>query len=98
ALLALPAIVLAVNCVWNLHYLLSATKRVGVQAHSHTAVGTLIVVALSFLVFFPAGWVGTQMGRHLPGRAGDVAGTGAGLAVQYGVDFILILMLAGLFQ
>jgi hypothetical protein len=97
-LLAFPAIVLAVNCVWNLHYLLSAAKRAGGGAHSDTAVGTLMTVVLSFLVFFPAGWAGPEIGRHIKGPFGDAAGLATALAVQYGVDFLLLLALAELFQ
>jgi hypothetical protein len=51
-----PAIALALSAVWNLHYLLAARRRAGGEAQTGTAVGTLMVVALSFLVFVPASW------------------------------------------
>jgi hypothetical protein len=93
-LLTYPAIALALNAVWNLHYLLSATQRAAGKAQSASAVGTLMVVALSFLVFFPAAWVGMQLGR----RFDEKLAFAAGLAVQYLVDFLLVLVLAKLFQ
>jgi len=96
-----PAIALALNGVWNLHYLLSATKRAGGQGQSASAVGTLMVVALSFLIFFPAGWTSVQIGDHFVergGKPGVVLAAGAFLAVQYSIDFMLVLLLAKLFQ
>jgi hypothetical protein len=71
-LFAYPAIALAFNSVWNLHYLLSATRRAGGQAQSPSAVGTVMVVALSFLVFVPAVWTGRLLARCLSERAGVV--------------------------
>jgi hypothetical protein len=67
---AYPAIALALNSVWNLHYLLSATRRAAGQAQSPSAVGTVMVVALSFLVFVPAVWTGRLLARCLSERAG----------------------------
>ena len=93
---AYPAIVLALNTVWNLHYLLAAAKRAA--GDNITAVGTLIVVALSFLVFYPAGWSMLWLGHHLPENVGISLPLAAGLAVQYGVDMIMILLLSRLFQ
>ena len=117
-----PAIALALNSVWNLHYLLSATRRAAGHAQSPSAVGTLMVVVLSFLVFIPAVWTTRFLARCLSERAGVVLSsdglqglansdawlrflhtgiplTGAGaLAVQYLVDFLLLLALARLFQ
>ena len=96
-----PAIVLALNGVWNLHYLLSATKRTGGRGQSASAVGTLMVVALSFLIFFPAGWTAVQVGDHFVergGKPGLALAAGGFLAVQYLVDFLLVLMLAKMFQ
>jgi hypothetical protein len=96
-----PAIALALNGVWNLHYLLSATKRAGGRVQSASAVGTLMVVALSFLIFFPAGWTAVQIGDHfveLGGKPGVGLAAGGFLAVQYFVDFLLVLMLAKMFQ
>ena len=93
-----PAIVLALNGVWNLHYLLAATKRAGGKAESASPVALLMVVALSFLIFYPAGWTALQVGRHTFGRFSEPLAFGAGLAIQYFVDFLLVLILAKLFQ
>jgi hypothetical protein len=67
---AYPAIALALNSVWNLHYLLSATRRAAGHAQSPSAGGTLIVVLLSFLVFVPAVWTGRFLARILSEKAG----------------------------
>ncbi len=94
-LLAYPAVALAVNAVWNLQYLLSAARRASGRGQSASAAGTLIVVALSFLIFFPAGWTSAWIfDRNL----GFTAAATASLAVQYCVDFLLVWMLARLFQ
>ena len=96
-----PAIALALNGVWNLHYLLAATKCASGRAPSASAVGTLMVVALSFLIFFPAGWTAVQIGDHfvvLGGKPGLAIAAGGFLAVQYLVDFLLVMMLAKMFQ
>ena len=47
--LSYPAVAMAVNAIWNTHYLLSNAHR----SRSTTAVGTLVIVSLSVLVFFP---------------------------------------------
>ena len=60
-----------------------------------------MVVALSFLIFFPAGWTAVQIGDCFvdPGGKPRIAPAfAAGLAVQYVVDFLLVLTLAKLFQ
>jgi hypothetical protein len=54
-----------------------------------------MVVALSFVIFFPAGWTSAQLFDLNLGFAATTAGS---LAVQYFVDFILVLGLAKLFQ
>src|ERR1035441_200906 len=69
---AYPAIALALNSVWNLYYLLSATRRAAGHAQSPSAGGTLMVVALSFLVFIPAVWTTRFLARCLSERAGVV--------------------------
>jgi hypothetical protein len=94
-LLAYPAIALAVNAVWNLQYLLSATQRASGRGQSASAAGALMVVALSFLIFFPAGWTSAWIFDLNLGFTVAAAGS---LAVQYVVDFILVLTLARLFQ
>jgi hypothetical protein len=71
-LFAYPAIALAFNSVWNLHYLLSASRRLASQAQSPSAVGTVMVVALSFLVFIPAVWTGRFLARILSDKAGVI--------------------------
>jgi hypothetical protein len=100
-LFSYPAIALALNGVWNLHYLLSGTRRAGGRAQSASVVGTLMVVALSFLIFFPAGWTAVQIGNHfvdLGGKPGFALAAGGFLAIQYFVDFLLVLVLAKMFQ
>jgi hypothetical protein len=97
-LLAYPAVALAVNGVWNLHYLLSATRRAGGKAQSTSAVATLMVVALSFLIFYPAGWMGMRIGDAFDAKLGIPLAITGGIAVQYFVDFLLLLVLARLFQ
>jgi len=94
-LLAFPAIALAVNAVWNLHYLLAATQRAGGRGQSTSAAGVLMVVALSFLIFFPAGWTSAKLFNL---NLGLTVATAGSLAVQYLVDFILVLALARLLQ
>jgi hypothetical protein len=97
-LLAFPAVALALNAVWNLHYLLAMSRRAGGRSESASPVGLVMVVALSFLVFYPAGWAALEVGRHTFGRSSEFIATAAWLAVQYAVDALLILVLAGLFQ
>ncbi len=99
-LLGYPAISLALNAVWNLHYLLAATKRVTGQPSSTSAVGMVMVVALSFLVFFPAGWTTTKIANHFLTSEPtlNVLAAGGGLTVQYAVDLLLVLVMARLFQ
>jgi len=94
--LAYPALVLALNIVWNFHYLLAATQRASGQNDS--AVGTLIVVALSFLIFYPAGWTGLRLGRYLPDQSGIQLPLGVALIVQYGIDLLLLVFLAKLYD
>jgi hypothetical protein len=96
--LGFPAVALALNAVWNLHYLLAATKRVGGRGESASPVGMVMVVVLSFLIFYPAGWAAVFVGRHTYGWYGAPLAFGTWLAVQYLVDFLLVLMLAKLFQ
>lgn len=95
-LLAYPAVGIALNSVWNLHYLLAAAKRA--SGENVTAVGTLMVVALSFLVFYPAGWTMLWLGHHLPENSGIQVPLGTGLAIQYAADAMMILILARIFK
>ena len=74
-LLVYPAVALALTIVWNLHYLLSATRRAGGRDQSSSAVGTLMVVALSFLIFLPAIWTVS----HLSGKTSPLSGGGDAL-------------------
>jgi hypothetical protein len=97
-LLGCPAVALGLNGVWNLHYLLVAAKRAGGKTDYASPVALLMVVTLSFLIFYPAGWTALQIGRHSYGSLGEAPAIAAWLAVQYAVDFILVLMLARLFQ
>ena len=84
--------------IWNLHYLLAATKRAGGKAESASSVTVLMVVALSFLIFYPAGWAAVTIGRRVSGLICESVGFAVLLGVQYAVDFCLLLLLAKLFQ
>jgi hypothetical protein len=97
-LLGFPAVALALNGVWNLHYLLAATKRAGGKAESASSVTVLMVVALSFLIFYPAGWAAITIGRLVTGPTCEPVGFAVWLTVQYAIDFCLLLLLAKLFQ
>jgi hypothetical protein len=57
-----------------------------------------MVVALSFLVFFPAWWTADHLRHWLTVPCGLSIAVGTGLAIQFAVDFLLILALAELFQ
>jgi glucose uptake protein GlcU len=96
--LGFPAVALALNGVWNLHYLVAASKRANGKAESSSAVTVLMVVALSFVIFYPAGWAAVTVGRLTPGPICEPVGFGVWLVVQYAVDFCLLLLLARLFQ
>jgi hypothetical protein len=96
--LGFPAVALALNSVWNLHYLLAATKRAGGKAESASSVTVLMIVALSFLIFYPAGWAAVKAGRLAPGPSCEPVGFAVWLVVQYTIDFCLLLLLAKLFQ
>jgi hypothetical protein len=97
-LLAFPAVAFALNGVWNLHYLLAATRRASGRSETTTPVAMVMVVALSFLIFYPAAWVAVVVGRHTFGPASEPLAFGAFLCVQYTLDFVLILILAKLFR
>jgi hypothetical protein len=97
-LLGFPAVALALNSVWNLHYLLAATKSAGGKPKSASSVTVLLVVALSFLIFYPAGWAAVTIGRLVPGPICEPVGITVWLVVQYAVDFYLLLLLAKFFQ
>lgn len=97
-LLAFPAVALALNGIWNLHYLLAATKRASGRLGNTSPVAMMMVVALSFLIFYPAGWTAVQVGRHTYGPHSEPLAFGAFLLIQYAVDLLLILTLAKLFQ
>ncbi|HSU57351.1 MAG TPA: putative ABC exporter domain-containing protein, partial [Candidatus Dormibacteraeota bacterium] len=93
-----PAVALGLNGVWNLHYLLSATRRAGDKAESASPVGMVIIVALSFLIFYPAGWAALEIGQYTTGSLTVVLGVIVWLLVQYAIDFGLLALLANLFQ
>jgi len=99
-LLGYPAVSLALNAVWNLYYLMAAVKPTG-PASSGSAVGMLMMVALSFLVFYPAGWVTVKVANQFITDSQTLAFTlaaASGLAVQYAIDLLLVLAIARLFQ
>jgi hypothetical protein len=93
-LFAYPAIALALNSVWNLHYLLSATRRAGGHSQSPSAVGTLMVVVFSFLVFIPAIWTARRLLGCLSARAGLVL-TGDGFQGVGNAEALLRFLHAG---
>jgi hypothetical protein len=98
--LGYPAVCVALNSVWNLHYLLAATRRVHGRGEASSAVGMVLVVALSFLVFYPAGWAAMTIAKHFPASQSlgfTLAAAGA-LAVQVLVNLLLILAMARCFQ
>jgi len=97
-LLAYPAVALALNGVWNIHYLLAAARRAGGQGESASPVALLMVVVLSFLIFYPAGWSAVFVGKHFYSRFAETLAFATGLVVQYLVDFVLLVLLARLFQ
>jgi hypothetical protein len=68
------------------------------KADSASPVALLMVVTLSFLIFYPAGWTALQVGQHTIGSLGEAPAIAAWLAVQYAVDFVLVMLLARLFQ
>jgi len=97
--LGYPAVSLALNSVWNLHYLLAAAKEAEGRSSS-SAVGMVMVVALSFLVFYPAGLTTVKVANHFienQSLAFTLAAS-AGLAVQYTIDLLLLLTIARVFQ
>jgi len=96
-LLGFPAVALALNGVWNLHYLVAASRRIGGKAESASPVALLMVVTLSFLIFYPAGWAALKVGHHFWGRFAEPLAVATWLAVQYTVDFFLVLILARMF-
>ncbi len=97
-LLAFPAVALGLNGVWNAHYLLAATRRAGGKAESASPITLLMVVALSFLIFYPAGWLALEVGRKVYTKYSETLAVATWLVTQYLVDFLLILLLARLFQ
>jgi hypothetical protein len=87
------------NAVWNLHYLLAATRRAGGKAESASPVTLLMVVALSFLIFYPAAWLALEVGRQVTSQNSSIAlGIGVWLGTQYGIDFLLIALIVRLFH
>src|SRR5207245_10877631 len=74
-LLAFPAVALALNAVWNLHYLLAAFRRAGDRTESASPVALVMVVALSFLIFYPAGWMAIEVGQHTFGPSSELIAT-----------------------
>ena len=93
-----PVATLALNGVWNLHYLLAATKRAGGRAHSSSAMGTLMIVALSFFIFYPAGWAAVEVGQHVSRERMNELACATWLAVQTAVDLLLLALLSKLFE
>ena len=57
-----------------------------------------MVVALSFLVLFPASWTADRVRHWIAGPFGLTIALGTAVAIQFAVDIVLILALANLFQ
>ena len=59
-----------------------------------------MVVALSFLILYPAGLVTVKVANHFIENQslGFTLAAGAGLIVQYSIDIGLVLILAAIFQ
>jgi hypothetical protein len=97
-LLIAPAIAIPINCVWNIHYLAGSAKLISGTRQggsSSNAVGTLLVVALCFAVFFPAGYMREWLtSKSWTQPSADLAG----LLIQYAMDGLLVLVLIRLFQ
>lgn len=93
-ILFFPAISLAINGVWNAYYLGAATKRAAGKTEAASAVGMVMMVALSFAVFFPAIFAARYASRHWSDDAAWVAA----IAMQYGVDILLVLAMVYLFK
>jgi hypothetical protein len=99
--LGFPATALALNSVWNVHYLIAAARRMSGRPGANSAVGVVMVVAMSFLVLYPAGWTTIKVANLFVDKNQALAfsiAAGVGLAVQYGVDFLIIAIMARLFQ
>ncbi|HTL16636.1 MAG TPA: putative ABC exporter domain-containing protein [Patescibacteria group bacterium] len=99
--LGFPAVALALNSVWNIHYLLAAIRQNTNRSASSSAAGILMVVALSFLVFYPAGWTTIKVANFFAEQnqaVGFTVAAGVGLSIQYAIDLLLIFVLAKLFQ
>ena len=97
-ILAFPAVTIALNAVWNLHYLLAATKHAGNRTETVSPVALLLVVALSFLIFYPAGWAAAEVGQHTYGPSSEMKAIATWLVIQYTVDALLVFLLASLYQ
>jgi len=97
-LLGYPAIAVALNSVWNLHYLFTAARQATGRAQSASPVGSVMVVWLSFLVFFPAWWTADHLRHWLTGPYGLAITVGTALAIQFAVDVLLVWALTSLFQ
>jgi hypothetical protein len=97
-ILSFPAVAIALNAVWNLHYLLAATKHAGNRTETVSPMALLLVVALSFLIFYPAGWAAIEIGQHTRGPSSETKAIATWLVIQYAVDALLVFLLASLYQ
>lgn len=95
-----PAVALALNSVWNLHYLVAAARQMAGRGGS-SAVGVLLVVALSFLVLYPAGWATIKVANLFSDHNQSLAfifAAAVGLVVQYVIDLLLIGVIGRVFR
>jgi hypothetical protein len=89
-----PSIAIGVSAVWNIHHLLFVSNQSGgvERPNATKAEGALMVLAMAFAIFFPAGFVLKTL-SSTPTLAGSVA-----IAIQYAVDACLVRILAHLFD
>jgi hypothetical protein len=58
-----------------------------------------MIVALSFLIFYPAGWLAIEVGRHITSQTTSVvSGASVWLATQYAIDFLVVALIVRLLQ
>ena len=97
-LLGFPAVAVGVNAVWNLQYLLFATKHssgVG-KPEKRSTFGALFVLGLAFGVFFPSCWLLHQLVIE-QGMSGPMAAL-ISVSIQWLIDGFLLLGLARVYS
>ncbi len=92
--LGFPSVSIGVNVVWNLHYLLFAVQRFSSlgKPKNRTTIGALFVAGIAFAVFFPSCWLLHFLVYEI--GTPSVMAAFLALGVQYGIDGLLIWILA----